>query len=1224
MALSEGTHLGSYEILSILGKGGMGEVYRARDKKLAREVALKVLPDELSSDPDRLSRFEREARLLASLNHPHIVTIFSVEEAGGTRFFTMELVDGETLESHLDSGPLSLEDFFACALPIAEAVSAAHRQGVIHRDLKPANVMLHRGGWVKVLDFGLAKGDYSADASPSSQDPTEALTAAGAVVGTVPYMSPEQLRGQQLKKTTDVFSLGTVLYEMVAGTRPFEAASQADLVSRILRDDPMPASSVRGDLSPGFDKILERCLEKEPEGRYNSGEELLEALKELARGATGATAGASGPLLDSGSLLAPASAKSYRTPMVGREQEAQRLRDHLDKVQQGEGSLVTLTGEPGVGKTRLSWDLIEQARQEGFLTVVGNCYEGEGAPPFNPWVETLQMTSQLVHKQTLFELLGETAPQMAKLLPELRRLFPDMPPALELPAEEGRHYLFRGFTDFLQRSSQRQPILILLEDLHWADEPSLLLLQHLAPQLQSMRILVLATYRDVELDVGKPLAATVREMVRNRLVDRIALRRLDEAGLAALLAGLGARDGGAEALPENLVRAIYSETEGNPFFAEEVYFHLDEEGRIFDDSGEFRKDLSLEELDVPEGVRLVVGRRLDRLGEGGQEILTIAAVIGRRFAYSLLRAVADNSESALLDQIESAERLRLIELETGSRRDPIYRFGHELVRQTLIQALSMPRRQRFHLRIGEALEELGQADRRPSVLAHHFYEAGLGVDAAKSAKYLRLAARRAVDSFAPEEALRHLDRTRELLAPEDDQALIEVLDLEGLALRQVGRWEEALTKGAQGLELSQKLELSSEARGFYEQLVWLYVWLGRPGDAANIAMAMAESMMGEERARGLATAAIYLSVNGDALQAEGALQEATSCAATDDPATRAELRVARWFADYYSHRAEAAHKHLGAAQQAVEQVYDPWQAAAMYGDYASCLVPGGHVSELGPLIGRGRSANQKFVNRVTVGWLECVHRGLLWASQGDLEVLADISLTDEVVAGEELEGWLRILVGQRGMQRLWRGNWEEALLDFSRQKELAVQDGNLLGLEIGQEMLACSLLDRRADVEGLLEEHRGRLPVAGELSPVGSWEFAFYVTEACARIGRDEQAAALYPTLQQAKKQGVKVRWIFEGLVETTLGVSAACGGEYETAERHFAEALRQADELPLLSETAVVRHWWGWTLLRRGGDGDRERAAQVLGEAISIYEKMGIRRHAEAARALLGPVNPS
>jgi TolB-like protein/Tfp pilus assembly protein PilF len=278
-----GTTLAHYRITAELGAGGMGEVWRAEDTKLGRDVALKVLSEEFADNAERLERFEREARAVAALNHPHIVTIFSVEEAEGIRFLTMELIQGRSLDKLIPEGGLDLAGFFELATPLAEAISAAHDKSVIHRDLKPSNVMVDGDGRVKVLDFGLAKLQQSDDVSDSTELPTEALTGVGVIVGTVPYMSPEQIEGKIVDHRTDIFSLGILLYEMATGDRPFQGNSQPALMSSILKDVPQSVIDMREDLPRHLGRVIGRCLEKERRDRYQTARDVFNELKALRR-----------------------------------------------------------------------------------------------------------------------------------------------------------------------------------------------------------------------------------------------------------------------------------------------------------------------------------------------------------------------------------------------------------------------------------------------------------------------------------------------------------------------------------------------------------------------------------------------------------------------------------------------------------------------------------------------------------------------------------------------------------------------------------------------------------------------------------------------------------------------------------------------------------------------------------------------------------------------------
>jgi TolB-like protein/Flp pilus assembly protein TadD len=278
-----GRQLGTYEVLSLLGTGGMGEVYRARDTKLNRDVALKILPNAFALDADRLARFRREAQAVAALNHPHIVTIFSIEEQDDVPFMTMELIEGCTLDQGIPGGGLSLARFFDIAVALADALSAAHRKHIIHRDLKPANVMVTDDGNVKVLDFGLARTVAPDVVSLAEAVTTLGLTADGTIVGTMPYMSPEQIEAKPLDHRTDLFSLGIILYELATGERPFQGDSSAGLMSSILKDHPEPVGERRADLPGGVCRLIGQCLEKHQRDRMQTANEVLVELKAQRR-----------------------------------------------------------------------------------------------------------------------------------------------------------------------------------------------------------------------------------------------------------------------------------------------------------------------------------------------------------------------------------------------------------------------------------------------------------------------------------------------------------------------------------------------------------------------------------------------------------------------------------------------------------------------------------------------------------------------------------------------------------------------------------------------------------------------------------------------------------------------------------------------------------------------------------------------------------------------------
>ena len=286
MPLQSGTQLGPYEIVSAIGAGGMGEVYKARDTRLDRTVAIKVLPEHVAADPDLKQRFEREAKTISSLNHPHICTLYDIGSQDGIDFLVMEYLDGETLAQRLEQGALPLDQALKVAIEIADALDKAHRQGIVHRDLKPGNIMLTKAG-AKLLDFGLAKlrkpGTIGAEGY-SAMTESAPLTARGSLLGTLPYMAPEQLEGKEADHRTDIFAFGATVYEMATGQRAFTGDSQASLIGAILKDDPPPMSTLQQMTPPRLDEIVTTCLAKDPDDRWQSAGDLRREVKRIIEG----------------------------------------------------------------------------------------------------------------------------------------------------------------------------------------------------------------------------------------------------------------------------------------------------------------------------------------------------------------------------------------------------------------------------------------------------------------------------------------------------------------------------------------------------------------------------------------------------------------------------------------------------------------------------------------------------------------------------------------------------------------------------------------------------------------------------------------------------------------------------------------------------------------------------------------------------------------------------
>jgi len=402
MPHAPGDQLGPYIIIAKIGAGGMGEVYSAKDTKLGRQIAIKLLPANLASNATARERLRREAAAAAALDHPFICKVYEIGEQAGELFLVMEFVSGQTVYQQLRSGPLPLPEALHIATEVAEALEVAHGSRFVHRDLKPANVMVAQGH-VKVMDFGLAKRFEEPAARPAPNDATltsggPALTEANVAIGTPDYMSPEQVRGESLDQRSDMFSFGVLLCELLGSPHPFRRSSVTDTMAAILRDPP----DLRGELPQGLMLLIRRLLAKTPDERYPT---MSEVRADLVRVAAGSLA------------PEPATQSEDRIPLIGQEAERKELLQRMEEAMAGRGSMVMIGGEPGIGKTHLVTAILEEARRRGAYTNIGHCYEMEGAPPYVPFIEMLEYSARVAPKEAFRYALGDAAPEIAKLMP---------------------------------------------------------------------------------------------------------------------------------------------------------------------------------------------------------------------------------------------------------------------------------------------------------------------------------------------------------------------------------------------------------------------------------------------------------------------------------------------------------------------------------------------------------------------------------------------------------------------------------------------------------------------------------------------------------------------------------------------------------------------------------------------------------------------------------------
>jgi eukaryotic-like serine/threonine-protein kinase len=692
-------------------------------------------------------------------DHPNIATVYDYGEHEGQPYMVAPLLSGGDVEGLIKKAPdhkLPIDKTIEIAKSVCKGLEFAHNKGIIHRDIKPGNVMLSADGTAKVNDFGLA---VSIDRSR--------LTQVGMMVGTVSYMPPEQAMGGQVTAKADLYSLGAMLYEMVTGRPPFIGDDSVAIIGQHINTPPVSPSWHRADLPPSLETLIMQLLEKDPEKRPASATVVLQALESISISKAVKEAGKE--------TNNPIENPIYRRVFVGREQELKQLQSAFDGAISGQGALWMVLGEPGIGKTALCEQLATYVTLRGGRTLVGHCYEeGSLSLPYLAFVEAMRSYVLTREVKNLKEELGTGAADVARIVSEIREKLKVKPKPQKDPEEE-RYQLMQAVTGFLTNAASVQPLLVVLEDLHDADKGTLDMLTHISRNLAGARLLIMGTYRDVEVDRTHPLSSALAELRRVSTFGRVILRGLNTDEVQRMLESIS-----QQSVPWNLAETVHRQTEGNPLFVQEVVRLLVEDGSLKREGGQWKaKTDTPVEMSIPEGLRDVIGKRLSLLSKECNELLSIASVIGREFAIETLKDVAKVNEDVFFNALKEAVRLSVLEerSQVGLVR---YRFTHAFFKQTLYEEMIAPQRLKLHQQVARALETLyvSRLEEHAAELAEHFSQSTDSTDLKKAIEYGEMAAKRATEVYAYGEAARLLDQTikvQKVLDPDNKEKLCDLI-----------------------------------------------------------------------------------------------------------------------------------------------------------------------------------------------------------------------------------------------------------------------------------------------------------------------------------------------------------------------------------------------------------------------------------------------------------------
>jgi class 3 adenylate cyclase/tetratricopeptide (TPR) repeat protein len=907
------------------------------------------------------------------------------------------------------------------------------------------------------------------------------------------------------------------------------------------------------------------------------------------------------PVADTGLPLPPRLQVPHGIAFVGRETQADTLAQAWKRARQGARQLVFIGGEPGVGKTRLATETALAAHAEGATVLLGTCDE-DLAVPYQPFVEALRHFIAACPEDQLVSRLGDRRNELARLVPELPHRVPGLSPPQPADPDTERYLMFEAVAGWLAAASPDRPVVLLLDDLHWATKPTMLMLKHMVRFTGPMALLVIGTYRDNDLTRNHPLTELLADLRRESGVERLGLRGLGDGEALALVEALAGHEMSGDNLA--MAQAVHSETDGNPFFMREILENMIESGALVQEDGRWTYRGDTTAFGIPESVREVIGRRLSRLSEEVERMLTLAAVIGTKFDLAVLTGVAGVPQTVVVEALEQAAAARLVREVAGSAGQ--FSFANALIRDVLYEELGSARRMELHRSVGVSLEALaaGRPDAYLPELAHHWLAAtpAVGVvtaDAAKAAEYAERAGRQAMASLAYEEAVAHFGGALRAISLTDDRdRRCELFISLGEAQRCAGDpayRETLLGAGQLAMELGDAERCARAAltnqRGIFSR--YGEVDLER-AKALDDALRLAGPSDTAVRARLLASLASELHFAHDVRRHELGREALDVARRLDDPVTLAQVLAATWFAtwdpDTFAERVGLAEELTELAHRLDDRMLEFHAGAATFltatqrGDMeradvglAACTRA---AEQLGQPALRWRAAYCRTNRDVAAGRLAEAE-----------EMLPASDLLGEAGAAADYPLFTRLPLA---VIRLLQGRPEEA------REELAALVKNFPGLPLMDAPLGWAAAEA-----GRLDEARRTLDAFAVDGFAGlSRDYAFMPTIAflcrlAARLGDREAAAQLYELMLPHAEEVVTSQATWVGPAAHDLGLLAVTLGRYDEADAHFAAA---ADLEVRMGSRAMLVHTrleWARALWHRGQPGDDARARDLLGEAL-------------------------
>jgi serine/threonine protein kinase/tetratricopeptide (TPR) repeat protein len=1033
---------------------------------------------------------------------------------------------------------------------------------------------------------------------------------------TAAYVAPEIVLGKDADARSDLYSFGAVLYEMAAGKPPFVGEDSVKTIFSHIHDHPVSVSKLNPKVPQALAECIMKLLEKEPKKRYQTSADLLKVLKGITDEVLSEVLV---PSYKPGIIVpSPRPSAAREIQLIDRVEEIRLLRETVDRAVRGEGGVVFLHGEAGIGKTRLARELGAYARLRGMQVLYGRCpalFRMDGVPPYILWSEVIKDYLQACTPEQLYKVIGYYPGEVCKLVPEVKQKLGTVPQSLPISPEQERDRLFEAVSQFVINISKEAPLLVVLDDLQWTDQSSLLLLHYLARGIYRESLLLLGAYRDTDIDERHPLSPVLTELNRERLLQSAPLKRMSFNDVSEMIKQILEQ----EDVPKEFCELVYDKTRGNPFFVEEVINSLKEEELIYRDEDKW-KIKEVAKIEFPKTVKSVIKARISRLDEDCQHVLTMASFVGNDFTFEALCAVTGFEEDKLLELMEKMLKTGLVK-ERVIRGQGVYSFADVIVRDVVHEEVSLLRHMKLHAAVGSALEKAyaKKTDEHFGELAYHFLEGG---DKDRALDYFTKAGEKAQKIYAPDEASSYFQHALELLEEKEDnlEERARITDRLGDLKSWIGKPDVCMEYWNKALTLWDQLGDKKKAAKLYAKMAFFF-WndIGDKEKASEHHRMALEIL--EKEPESVELASLYEDISHmlwrigkpEALSWAQKALELSERLGSSEVLMRCynDLGTLSLKSGEFEKALEYYEKGL---KIALENNFVGY-AITLYNNLCNLYWAIGEFQKMFETAQRGSELAKKVGSPYGLTWLDSV-LAECYVNMGDIQKA--ISIYEDVLAlakrakhTVQISGAMTAL----GMCYQLLGEWDKSLQYLMEAVDIAKKIGEYqfsgvatLGLgELFMEM------EDYAEAEKYFNEAVSIYEKAGESATL-FFEVYPALSKLYLRKGEIEKAKELIEKTCEHSTE-TKSRFIIS-YIEMMKAMLFREQKNWEQSIQHFEKSLQECKSLNAqkwhVIQFAELLYEYGLMYLERNEEGDKEKASSLLNQALEIYQKMDAKKKIE------------